>query len=518
MKQIITLFILYCTFSSQAQQLSNQSIIGSNKLDSDAQILALPDESYLVAITSSGGQNGMKTVPSFGAKDCWILRYDAYDQLLWQKAFGGDSMDIVEQMVLSHDNQILVLCSSYSGVSGNKSVEKVGHSDTWLFKMDWDGNILWQKNYGTTSFESAKSILVHPDHSIYVGVNSSVVDGDFTDEAYGLADMLLLKLDAQGNKIWDHSYGTIGNDQIEQLQLEPYTNKVVVFGNVSEAGTGNMTPAASVAGTNCWVFKIDDNGAILEQTCFGSGTQYGQLKAAYLPDGSCWAMVDTQSDVEGDQTLDRFGLVDTWLVHLDANLQIIGQRIFGGTNYDWMRELSFDGNILELMIMSNSPVSGNKTGSCRGFADLWYLQLNATDGEILFQKTIGGSQAEYNAASLKKGTDVRFFIETISPTGADKQVSNFSMDPDIWCLTMSSTLHTNPISSNSILIYPNPSAGELHIETDFPIKNAKLSDATGRAIQSFNLHAGINQMRFSSLQPGTYFIEIGEDRLKWVVE
>ncbi|MEY4894926.1 MAG: Secretion system C-terminal sorting domain, partial [Bacteroidota bacterium] len=69
-----------------------------------------------------------------------------------------------------------------------------------------------------------------------------------------------------------------------------------------------------------------------------------------------------------------------------------------------------------------------------------------------------------------------------------------------------------------IVVYPNPSAGQLYIETEFPFENAQLSDATGRTIQSFDLHAGVNEMRFPSLQSGTYFIQIGEERLKWVVE
>ena len=97
MKQIFILLTLFWTISTRAQQLTNQSIIGSNSSENNAKILELPDGSYLVAITSNGGQTGMKDVPSFGAKDCWILRYDANDNLLWQKAYGGDADDFVKK-------------------------------------------------------------------------------------------------------------------------------------------------------------------------------------------------------------------------------------------------------------------------------------------------------------------------------------------------------------------------------------------------------------------------------------
>lgn len=518
MKHIFTMWCVCSVLLVQAQQLSNQSIIGSNSTENDAKILNLPDGSYLLAITSNGGQSGMKSVPSFGLKDCWILRYDANDNLLWQKAYGGDADDFVQNMILSQDNQILVLCSSFSGVSGNKTVELVGGSDAWLFKIADDGNILWQQGFGTTTYDGCKAIIAHPDQSIYLGFTNQISDGSFTDQIYGLGDMMILKLDAQGNKIWDHSYGTTGMDQLEQLQLEPYTNKVVVFGNVSEAGTGNMTPIASVSGTNCWVFKIDPNGDILEQTCFGSGTQYGEIQAVYLQDGSCWVMVGTQSDIEGDQNLVGFGVIDTWLVQLNANLEIIEQRVFGGTAIDTPQNLSSDGQLIELLIMSNSPISGNKTESCRGFADVWYLQLNGIDGEILFQKTIGGTQTEYNATSLRKGADIRFFIETNSPNGADKQVANYNINSDIWCVTMSSTLQINAEANNSVVIFPNPSSGQLQIGVTNTIQNVELIDAHGRLCQKFDLQTGLNLFNFSDLVPGSYFIHTGTSVLNWVVE
>ena len=113
---------------------------------------------------------------------------------------------------------------------------------------------------------------------------------------------------------------------------------------------------------------------------------------------------------------------------------------------------------------------------------------------------------------------MRFFIETNSPNGADKQVANYNTNPDIWCVTMSSTLETTEFSKSSVLIYPNPSSGALFIETEHALQNVQLTDATGRSLQSFDLHIGINELTISNLKPGTYFIQTGTAVLKWVVE
>jgi hypothetical protein len=71
---------------------------------------------------------------------------------------------------------------------------------------------------------------------------------------------------------------------------------------------------------------------------------------------------------------------------------------------------------------------------------------------------------------------------------------------------------------HKLAIYPNPSAGQLYIESELPLENIQLTDAIGRTIQSFDLQAGVNPMRFSSIHPGTYFIRKDEQCVKWVVE
>jgi hypothetical protein len=67
-------------------------------------------------------------------------------------------------------------------------------------------------------------------------------------------------------------------------------------------------------------------------------------------------------------------------------------------------------------------------------------------------------------------------------------------------------------------IFPNPSSGQLYIESELPFENIQLTDATGRTIHTFGLQAGINQMHFPGLQSGTYFIRKDGQCVKWVVE
>lgn len=73
-------------------------------------------------------------------------------------------------------------------------------------------------------------------------------------------------------------------------------------------------------------------------------------------------------------------------------------------------------------------------------------------------------------------------------------------------------------NTKELLLFPNPSSGALFVETEHALQNVQLTDATGRSLQSFDLHIGINELTISNLKPGTYFIQTGTAVLKWVVE
>jgi Secretion system C-terminal sorting domain len=523
MKKYILLLILGLSFfEATAQGLSNQSRIGTNGYDIVGAVLHLPDGSYIVASNTDGDATGLKTTPSFGSMDGWLLRYDANHQLLWEKPFGGSGFELVKDMQLSSDQQILVLLTSTSPISGNKTVATKGGHDAWLLKLDWNGDIIWQQDYGTTMGDRACKLLVHPEGSIYVGVISNGQDEDRSTPLFGEADFWLLKLNSAGQKIWDRAYGSNAQDELTALQLEPYTNRVVLLGTVGDAGNGNMNCSCLVYGTNCWLFSIDNNGEIYNQTCLGSGTQLTYASLVFLPDGTCWLATNTFSGIIGNQTLPNFGNWDTWLLHLDANFQLIDQKIFGGTSTDYPISIQTNGQVLQLVTLSSSPVSGNKTQSCRGALDVWYLMLNAADGALMLQRTIGGSQNENAAVLINQENNVRFFIESASPQSGDKTLNNYTSIEDVWCVTMASTLgldQPSPYASPTFKLYPNPAHESIEIENYSSAKEALLCDPTGKVLQRIALQdAQTTNLVVSHLTPGIYLIRVGEETRSLVLE
>jgi hypothetical protein len=114
--------------------------------------------------------------------------------------------------------------------------------------------------------------------------------------------------------------------------------------------------------------------------------------------------------------------------------------------------------------------------------------------------------------SIRKGTDIRFFIESVSPISGNKEVSNFNTNSDIWCVTMSSTLGVNETAKQKFTIGPNPSTGVFSFEG--------LADLSGQLrIQVSNTYGQIvweesitdaNQ-QFTIERPGLYLVSILEN-------
>jgi len=110
----------------------------------------------------------------------------------WSNTYGGSQNDncYALQPTANGGGVVVGLTESFG----------VGYRDVWALKLDNQGNISWQKRYGGSGLDAAYSILQNSDGSYIVqGYTGSYGAGDF--------DILLLKLDTNGNIIWQKAYG-----------------------------------------------------------------------------------------------------------------------------------------------------------------------------------------------------------------------------------------------------------------------------------------------------------------------
>ena len=175
---------------------------------------------------------------SFGAgnADAWILKLDGDGNVIWQKTYGGEGNEYAFVVQQTQDEGYIVAAQTYSFGAGS--------SDIWVFKLDANGNVTWQKTYGGEGREYPWSIQQTTD-------GGYIVAGTTPSFGAGENDLLLLKLDANGNVTWQKTYGGAGDEHANVIQQTQDGGYVVV---VDSASFGNGS-------NDAWILKLDSTGS-----------------------------------------------------------------------------------------------------------------------------------------------------------------------------------------------------------------------------------------------------------------
>ena len=127
---------------------------------------------------------------------------------------------------------------------------RYGKSSTILLtKNKSDGNEIWTKMFGGSSYDRASSIIPTENGYLIVGSTSSFGKGNY--------DIFVIRTDEKGNKLWQNTYGTFYNDY-------GYTAKLTSNGFLIKGTQQNCTSNSDVFNRSCttkvWVVSIDKNG------------------------------------------------------------------------------------------------------------------------------------------------------------------------------------------------------------------------------------------------------------------
>jgi hypothetical protein len=155
---------------------------------------------YALVQTSDGGYAlaGFTSSHGAGKDDMWLVKTDSNGNALWDKTYGGATWDGAYSMVQTSDGGYALAGYTYS--------YGAGYQDFWLVKTDASGNAQWNKTYGGTYAEEARSIVQTSDGGYALA--------GWTDSfGAGLSDAYLVKTDASGKAQWSRTYGEANYEQ-----------------------------------------------------------------------------------------------------------------------------------------------------------------------------------------------------------------------------------------------------------------------------------------------------------------
>ncbi|MEM1327551.1 MAG: gliding motility-associated C-terminal domain-containing protein [Bacteroidota bacterium] len=356
-------------------------------------LIICSDGGILVAAITQSDNDGDILEEKMGDWDYWLIKLDAQGNELWQHRYGGNKADRIWVGQETKDGGFLIGGESRSDVGNDKSEPSRGDWDFWLIKLDAKGNLLWDKTLGGSGWDAIRGDILETDDGGYLlaGVSDSDAGMDKSEDCRGLWDYWVVKLAADGEKEWDRTYG---GDQRELMQaVLPMPDGGFLLGGESRSGVSGDKDDFLRGLNDYWVVRIDAQGEMLWQKTIGGNWDEAIFDMVALGN-TIYLAGFSGSAMTFDKTVPSYGSIDYWVVAIDRDGNKLWDKNYGGNGQDNAYDIRINeaGNLIVAGI-SNSPANGSKQADSKGTVDFWVVYLTP-DGEQIWDVAYGGDQRD----------------------------------------------------------------------------------------------------------------------------
>jgi hypothetical protein len=301
-----------------------------------------------------------------GNYDVYLLKTEANGDTSWTRTYGGADGDYGYAVRQSTDGGYLIAGSTRTSGNGD---------DVYLLKTDGGGNLIWERSYGGSSHEDARSLDLTAD-------GGCIVAGRSSSFGAGSNDFYLIKTDVEGNATWTRTYGGAQDDycwSVEQTSDGGY----ILAGYSESFGGGNGV---------AWVIKTDADGDTLWTRIY-EGERGAEAR--------CVQQTTDGGYIVGGHTDPWGGTADIYLIKIDPSGRTEWTRTHGGRNDDYghcVRETSNGGYV----------VTGYSWSFGAGWYDMCLLRTDAK-GRLMWWQTYGG-EADDHGQFLCETSDGNFIL------------------------------------------------------------------------------------------------------------
>lgn len=316
------------------------------------------------------------------------------------------------------------------------NLESNGERDVFIQKLDSLGNFVWAKNMGGLNHANGFSIAVDHNENVY-STGIYMGDSDFDPGVgvhnlfgYGVADMYVQKLDANGDFVWAHGFYS-GVNYGRTIILDENANIYLTgtYIGLTDFDPGPGTVNLDLYGAHdVFVQKLDTDGNLEWVKGFGGTSSEEGYDLVRDDDGNIYVSGRFEGTVDFDPgvntyNIDAIGSADIFTVKLDSLGEFEWAKTAGGTTYDFSTALTVDGNsdvytvgrfegtvdfdpgVGEFNLTSNGTTDGfiQKLDSDGNF--IWAIQIGGTNWDIVNSIDIDESDNLYIIGSYSGVVD-----------------------------------------------------------------------------------------------------------------
>lgn len=269
---------------------------GSNTVDIGFSVIQTSDDYFILA-----GYTYLN-----GSADGWLIKTDSEGEHIWNKTYGELGEEVINSVIETNDGGYCLAGFTSSVAYG------ADFFDGWIVRTDCNGEFLWSRNYGSSEWDEFESIIQTPD-------GGYLLAGTLASGLLPNPDQFwILKTDNLGNHEWNLTLGSsIWND-------DAYS--VIQTADGGYAIVGRTTVRTSEITINSWLVKIDSNGAIEWNKTYGTLANEKAQSIIQLKDGG-FALL-------GNTEFYNVSSFDFWLIRTDHLGNELWNQTYGTINPD----------------------------------------------------------------------------------------------------------------------------------------------------------------------------------------
>lgn len=378
----------------------------------------------------------------------------------WAATWGGTNFEIFNSVNVDTDGNSYS-AGNFQGTvdfdpgSGTSNATSNGSADSFVLKLDENGDLVWAKTWGSTTGDDAINVAFDSTGDVYVaGRFQGTADfdpgaGSASSTSVGNYDIYFSKFSSDGTFEWVKTWGSTNAESTAFVTVASDDSVYVLSSFVATvdfdpgAGTASTTSAGS---NDVAVSKFSSDGTFeWVKRWGGSSSDLPLTHIVFDASGDLYALGSFSTTVDfdpgaGSASTTSAGGTDAFVLKLASDGTFEWVKTWGGTGNDTARSITFDsdGNFFVVGGFSGTvdldPGAGTSNATSNGGVDMSLMKFSS-DGTFEWVKVWGGSSSDFvDTVAVDANDDVYtigYYESTVDfdpGSGTSNATSNGSSD------------------------------------------------------------------------------------------
>ena len=200
-------------------------------------------------------------------------------------------------------------------------------------------------------------------------------------------DLLITKLNNQGETLWSRTYGSNGTDRGASIIQKQDSSGYILCGYVSET---SEDVSSGYGGKDIWVIEINNNGELINEVTFGGSQNDEPIQIINSSNG--YAIIAETYSNDGDVSFNHSSETDIWVLEISNDLALLNEKTYGA-----------EGNDEATSILEIEPGQFIINGNHSSVSQNWVAKVSWPSGDVLWENDFGGRPR--NCGTLKQHND-----------------------------------------------------------------------------------------------------------------